>query len=114
MEIWEKLGYKSDMEYFKRSYAGQKGEVKKFIVPKLGPTHAFYAIKRPVDPLYGHERYEFKIYDLFHNGVIEKEVLVDNDSDEPIPTLDEWFNKQRKRTTHFREYINYCIESCQY
>lgn len=113
MQIWEKLGYKTDLEYFKRSYAGKEGEAKKYILPKLGLNHPFYAIKRPVDPLYGHKRYEFKIYDLYHNGFIEKEVLVEG-GDEPIPTLDEWFNRQKKRTAHFREYITYCIDSCQY
>ena len=109
--IYIKLGFNSDMEYFKFSYAGKKGEVKKFILPKLGEKHPFYAIKRPLNDK--NTQYEFKIYDLYHNGVIEKEVLVD-DGEEPIPTLTNWFNDTRKHNAHFREYLHFCIEACQY
>lgn len=115
MEIWQKLGYKNDVEYFQRSYAGKKGEVLKKIVAKLGVTHPFYVIKRPIDPLRGFDRYEFKIYDFYHNGVIEKEVITDHkDPEDPVPTIKEWFMNQIKKGTHFKEYIQYCYESHKY
>ena len=111
--IWKKLGFETDMEYFKFSYAGKNGEVIKRCVSLLGEKHPFYVIKRPIDPYYGKKRYEYKVYDLFHNGFIEKEVLSE-DPEEPFPTIEQWYNKLRRSNSHFKEYINFCFDMRQY
>ncbi len=109
--IWKKAGFNSDIEYFQRLYAGKQGEVIKKTT-KLGPSHPFFAIKRPVDPFQGKKRYEYKIYDLVHNGYIEKQII-EEDPDEPFPSLKQWFNRQNRGSTHFREYIQFCQDTYQ-
>ena len=117
MEIYQKLGFKSDIEYFKRCYAGAAGEVIKKTVPLLGDTHPFYFIRRPLEPVHGHECYEFKVYDFYHDGFIEKEIIVEDPNPDHlvvIPTLKEWITKQLKKTTHFRDYVLYCSQAHRY
>ena len=111
--IWKKLGFETDMEYYKFSYAGKKGEVIKRFSRMLGKNHPFYVIKRPIDPLYGKQRYEYKIYDSYHDGYIEKEVFIE-DPEEPFPTINEWFNRHNRGASHFKEYVRFCVDTNKY
>lgn len=109
-----KAGLCTDLEYFKFSYAGKDGEVAKKFTKKLGKRHPFFVIKRPLEPLYGRVRYEFKIYDFHHSGYIEKQVIVEcNDEDNKIeiPSLEDWWSKQNKGATHFKDYVKFCDDS---
>lgn len=109
-----KAGLCTDMEYFRFSYAGKEGQVIKRKIPlkRSKGVHSFYAIKRPVDNLDPHKSFEFKIYDLFHNGVIEKETITEDPFDDiKIPSLTSWFEHTVKSNTHFRDYLSYCADS---
>ena len=105
-----KQGLCTDMEYFRYSYAGKEGQViKRYVDLKHHLRHAFYVVKRPLDNFEKHLTYEFKIYDLYHNGVIEKEVIRENKAEGiEIPSLVGWYEKQICTNTHMKNYISLC------
>ena len=110
-----KAGLCTDMEYFKFSYAGKDGQVIKKTKKSLGSTHPFYVIKRPLDPVNGHKRYEFKIYDMYHSGYIHKEVIVENPIEKiKIPSINTWWEDVTGKGTYFREYILFCRQTHQF
>lgn len=103
-----KAGLCTDLEYFKFSYAGKHGEVKKKYVQALGRKHPFYIIKRP---LLEKNRFEFKVYDFFHDGVIEKEVIMPiPDLNIKVPSLDTWWDKTLHKP-YMKEYILFCKQT---
>ena len=122
-----KQGLCTDLEYFKFSYAGKDGQVIKRYLPhsffpkkvtavlKGKNVHPFYAIKRPLEPLHGCTRYEFKIYDFYHNGYIEREEIVESKEEGiEIPTLTTWYNNKVAHGSHFRDYLYFCVDSLKY
>lgn len=110
-----KAGLCTDMEFFKFSYAGKDGQVIKrniIVDKKRNGKHTFYAIKRPIEPVYGRPRCEFKVYDLCHHGPIEKEVITEDKSEGiEIPSLTSWFMKLVETNMHMRDYIAFCRDS---
>ena len=107
-----KSGLCTDMEFFKFSYAGKKGQVLKRYVKALGRGHPFYIIKRPLNDQ--NTFFEFKVYDFFHDGFVEKEqIREDKENDVEIPSLTSWWLRIL-RTNHMKEYILFCKDTNQY